>query len=390
MRRIVWISVVFVAAGCRRDPGDHAHAAGHGTHAAASGVTSLDVYADRGAVHLLIGTERDGRVRLNYLRSDDEGRTWSEPVRVDEGGPRPHGPVRGNDAQIAASGENLLAVWTTAGTGFMGSGPLATAVSRDGGRTWAPAQNPADDGSTAGHGFVDAVADEDGSFHLVWLDGRSGRQGLIYARSDDGGKTWGRNRVLDPETCECCWSTLLADSGRINVLYRDKSPRDMKIVSSTDRGRTWSAPEPVDGFQWEFDGCPHVGGGLSVDADGRLHATAWTAREGVRGLHHYIGTPGEPRWRPLETNWSDAARHSDLASAGRSLARVWDAQGAVFVAISRDSGESWSEPRRLSAKEASATHPRVVSAGKTLLVFWTELGGNGSATWRFAPIGGGP
>lgn len=383
MRRIVWFSLLFAAA-CRREPDGHAHHE-HGKRTANSGVVSLDAYADRGAVHLLIGTERNGSVRLDYRRSDDEGRSWSDPVRVDERGPSPHGPVRGNDAQIAAFGKNLLAIWTTSGTGFMGSGPLATAVSADGGATWEPAGNPADDGSTSGHGFVDAAADEAGSFHLVWLDGRTGRQGLIYAQSNDWGRTWGRNQVLDPETCECCWNTLRVDSRGLYVLYRDKLPRDIKILSSADRGKTWNKPEPVGAFNWKFEGCPHVGGGLSLDADGILHATAWTAREGIEGLH-YLSKGANGFTSMTGPSWTNEARHSDLASSGRSLAVTWDSNGTVFAAVSRDSGRTWFETSRLSAGTASATHPRVVSIGFEFLVLWTELTADRSLDWNSASL----
>ena len=80
------------------------------------------------------------------------------------------------DAQLAAApdGQHLVAAWTTAGTqDRFGRGPIATAVSADGGATWAPGPNPADDGLSTGHAFLDLACDAKGSFHLVWLDGRN-------------------------------------------------------------------------------------------------------------------------------------------------------------------------------------------------------------------------
>lgn len=122
----------------------------------------------------------------DYRGSEDGGEKWSEPVCVDKGMPPPDKASRGMDAQIAGASDRLVAVWETKGTDAWGGGPMATAISSDGGKTWKPGPNPADDGATSGHRFIDVAADEDGAFHLVWLDGRAGKQGLQYARSGDG------------------------------------------------------------------------------------------------------------------------------------------------------------------------------------------------------------
>src|SRR5262245_65139412 len=141
--------------------------------------------------------------------------------------PRPDVVHRGMDVQVAASGRRVVAVWQTRGAGHFRGGPMATAISADGGATWSAGPNPAEGGSTQAQGFIDIAADSEGHFHIVWLDSRGGAQGLRYARSTDGGLRWSKNQTLDPETCECCWNTITtAPGGAIAVLYRDKDPRD--------------------------------------------------------------------------------------------------------------------------------------------------------------------
>lgn len=225
-------------------------------HYGASGqfdVESLDVYGLGRTIHLLLaGAEAEGGKQwLRYLRSDNAGRTWSQPVRINAAGAGPYGLHRGNDAQIAASGDRLVAAWQSEGTGWGGSGPLATAVSRDGGRSWRLGSNPADDGKTEGHGFIDIAADESGGFHLVWLDGRSGDQALYYARSDNGGHAWSSHATLDDLTCECCWNTLATSGNQVYALYRDSRPRDMAVTASMNRGNTWRPSTPRGKFQLE-------------------------------------------------------------------------------------------------------------------------------------------
>ena len=99
------------------------------------------------------------------------------------------------------------------GTSKFGSGAIGTAVSSDGGARWKLGSNPADDRSTDGHGYIDAIADATGSVHAVWLDGRDGGQGLRTATSKDFGRTWQANQPVDGRTCDCCWNRMASHGG---------------------------------------------------------------------------------------------------------------------------------------------------------------------------------
>ncbi|KAF0181438.1 MAG: BNR repeat-containing protein [Limisphaerales bacterium] len=355
------------------------------------GVESLDVAVDGGTVHLLLGNydTNSKSPALLHLRSADAGATWSRPVRVDAGAAAPHQPHRGQDAQIAASGTKLAAIWTTPGTGFMGRGPMATALSADGGATWQPGPNPADDASSGDHSFVDCAADAAGTFHLVWLDARGANKskGLRYANSKDGGKTWSKNATLKPDTCECCWNTVaVGTDGSVHALFRDKNPRDMAVISSTDHGARWSDAAKVGRFNWDFQGCPHVGGGLIVRGS-TLHALVWTGVTGHSGAYHLSSSDQGQSWSAPQRLGDADARRGDLASTGgQSLAAVWDrvsdGESTVLASTSANGGKTWTEPKQLSAKGVNAAYPRVVAVSGSYRVFWTESVTGQPGAWK--------
>ncbi|MDP3541990.1 MAG: sialidase family protein [Elusimicrobiota bacterium] len=324
----------------------------------------FDVYADRGRLHRLEG--RSGKdVALHYLRSDDGGKTWTAPVRVDGGRPAYH--FSAGDARVAAEGDAVYAVWARSGDGPMHSGPLAVARSTDGGRSWGEAASPSG-GGTHGRRFP-ALALSSGVLHAVWLD-RESKSKVMASRSTDGARSWSAPFVLDPDACECCWNAALAaGDGAVHALYRGKDPRDMNAAVSRDGGATWSKPAAAGAFGWGFNGCPHVGGALAARS-GDIHAVVWTGHEEKAGLYVLSSKDGLA-WEGAVELGGAGAKHADLTSSGARLAAVWSDGGRIWSALSAD-GRSWSKPKTLSGKNASASYPRVAPAGSGFRAFWRE------------------
>ena len=363
---------------------------GHEKETRPAGVVSLDVCASAGRLHLLVGMQdpKDAAARLEHLWSTDGGITWSKAVRVDADNQPAAGLHRGMDAQIAASGDHLVAVWQIAGTDSWGGGPMAMSLSSNGGKTWKSGPNPADDGSTEGHNFIDIAADEKGVLHLVWLDTRDGKRGLRSAKSEDHGLTWSVNRTVDAETCECCWNTIASSPGGGTwVIYRDKSPRDMTAASLDERD---AKPITVGNFQWEFPGCPHVGAGLCLAPDRSIHAVVWTGKEKQSGIYHLASTDRGQSWSAPSKLGDDTARNPDCAAgADGSITVVWNSmrenESHISTASSRDGGRQWSQPLALAEAGGTATHPRIANVGSGFRIFWTETA-KGRAVWRSAPV----
>jgi len=376
--------------GAAPDGGGHAQ---HRMTRVSNGVTSLDIVADGDRLQLLTGRAHDGRASLWHQASTDSGKTWSKEVEI----PGPPGSApsvqRGSDARIAAWGKTLVAVWTSRNeTNRHGAGPMASARSIDGGKTWTPAQGPADWGAGP-HAFL-TLASDGKSWHAAWLDSRDGpvpvkgAQGLRYAYSTDGGVTWAKNVTLDNVTCACCWSLgRVDDRGDFFVLYRDKQPSDMSIGVVDSATRQWTRLATVGAFNWDFPGCPHIGGGLAIHARGKeraMHAIVGTRKRESAGLYYLKSNDGGRNWTAPARLGDASATHGDVAvTRGGRLAAVFDmvdpeindGTQAVYAVFSRDGGVLWSEPKRLSSLGKSASHPRVVATRNGFFASWTEAGG---------------
>lgn len=349
-------------------------------------IISFDVTTHDDIIHALVAgksTDKTNRTVVRYLFSEDGGQQWS--LAVDVATNSNPIAVRGNDIQLTATGENLVAIWQTRGE-FPSMGAMVSRYSHDGGKTWHAGTNPAID-NNGDQSHIDVIADKQGIFHAVWLADpeENGYQSLRYARSIDGGEHWQASLKLDDSTCSCCWNTLaVSPSGEINVLYRDMKPRDMALMQSSDNGVTWRRTSTVGEFNWQFEGCPHIGGGLAIGEDNTLYSTVWTGVEGKAGLYTLRSTDNGKTWSPPQS-LGGLASHSDIAVNKQQVMAIWDERepdgASIFSAQSHNGGVSWSTPKRLSATGIMATHPRLVATPSGFLALWTEKHNKQPSQW---------
>lgn len=354
-------------------------------------IASFDVYVEKQKIHLLVSGKSIANSKKNvigYAYSEDGGHHWQNNSVIDY---LPEATAeRGNDVQLAAKDKNLVAMWKTAGE-FPSMGPMISAFSIDYGKTWSEGINPAQaNDRTQAH--IDLIADEHGDFHAVWLEDpqESGHQSLRYSRSIDSGKHWGEPATLDDSTCSCCWNTIaLSSNNHLNVLYRDMKPRDMSLMQSADDGVTWQKIGSVGDFQWKFEGCPHIGGGLaSVDTDtnSQLHSIVWTGAEQKPGLYHLTSIDSGQSWS-LPKKLGDMATNGDVAAyqyhGAHSVAAIWneleDEGVTILLSQSPDGGATWSVPKRLSTVNHSPTQPKLVATQHGFLALWTENTSSGKS-----------
>jgi hypothetical protein len=199
--------------------------------------------------------------------------------------------------------------------------------------------------------------------------------------------------TLDDVVCACCWTKSLGDkNGNLYVLYRDKQPSDMTIgvVSSQ---HAWSRLSTVGKFDWEFSGCPHIGGGLAINQKGEkkeIHAIIGTRKEGNAGTYHLMSLDAGKNWTSPKQLGDSSSTHGDITIDHKgTIYAVWDmidpeaddGSMAIFLAYSQN-GKSFINPIKLSDKGLSASHPRIVSQGSGAVVFWTDKDSHGVSSLK--------
>ncbi|MBI4348217.1 MAG: hypothetical protein HY553_15355 [Elusimicrobia bacterium] len=241
-----------------------------------------------GALHVAFLDEG----RAFYARRASGETAFGKPARIAVKGPRARAP------RLAAGPRGRLhVVWDG------DHGPVY-ASSGDGGRSWRSAR--VRDASGGSIEMSAVAAAPDGTVHVVWVDDRDGHPADdryasdLYLASSSDGLRFGPNVRLTkdaPRACPCCQPALAVDPrGRLWVAYRssESNHKDTQVlrvqgarIESTRLSRQ----------RWRFEGCPMDGPSLAIH--------------------------------------------------GSDAAVAWTSDGSVYLAVSRDSGDTFSEPERL-------------------------------------------
>ena len=258
------------------------------------GIQPEAVVDGRGVLHLLYFSGSDARAGdLFYVRSTDEGTTFSAPVRVNS---QAHsaiatGTIRGG--QLALGGDGRVHVaWngsdqaTPRGLINPASGqpsaPFLYARSNTAGTAFEAQRNlPRRSYGIDGGGSI--AADGRGGVYAAWhalpAGGGQGEDHRVVwiARSTDEGATFADEHPVWAEAtgaCSCCGVRLLALAPeRLLLLYRAATAvthRDMFVLASNDSGRSFRGSKVQP---WEIGACPMTS--MAIAAAGSRVAGAW-------------------------------------------------------------------------------------------------------------------
>lgn len=309
---------------------------------------SISINPETGMAYAAFAREDAGFTNIYLMSSGDGGRTFSDPVMV-------------NDTPGDAS-----SMWNTIPVKFGPDGAiyvawmimkehpdfpwgiteLRVASSTDGGRTFSSAINPVP-GEPSEKAFFDLAVADNGTLYLSYLDSATNQDGkeefkvigypssYKMVKSVDGGRTFGQPVVLDGQNCVCCQTTsVMGPDGEVYFAWRDlqyennvkttntadnpynygnangtllegtepttfETIRDIVVMHTTDSadGKTFSTESKVSDDKWYMNACPDSGPGMAFDSNGRLHV-AWftgsaTASDGLGYYYAYSDDEGQ-------------------------------------------------------------------------------------------------
>ena len=267
------------------------------------GIQPQAVIDSRGIMHLVYFSGDPKQGDVFYVHSNDNGATFSTPLRVNSqpGSAIAMGTIRGAQIAVGKNGRVHVA-WNGSGiarpegvlnpeAGKPGS-PMLYARLDDAGKAFEPQRNlMRHTFGLDGGGAV--AADSSGNVYVAWhgkgeaaAEGEAGRQVWI-ARSTDDGETFAAETPAWEEAtgaCGCCGMGIFASrNGTVYGLYRSATEsvhRDIYLLMSSDKGQRLTAAcctngnQCVPDEQYEFCGIGQYGSGSVGDRRASLFQPA--------------------------------------------------------------------------------------------------------------------
>ncbi len=242
------------------------------------------------------------------------------------------------------------------------------------------------DGTQSEHGFVSMIPYND-DFFVTWLDGRNtvnvprekAQMTLRGAIVTSNGEIR-QDTMLDERTCDCCNTATARTSAGPVVVYRDRSPdeiRDIYIVRNVN-GK-WTSPQVVVEDNWHIPGCPV--NGPAIDAINDNLAVVWftAANDNPQVQIAFSNDGGATFGLPVRMDKGDAIGRVDVVLLDADTAAVlWMEPKGEETVIQLAKVTALGDVRTpitisKTKSERASGFPQLEKVGSTLYVAWTSL-----------------
>jgi len=339
---------------------------------------------------------------LYFSRSEDSGKTWRTPIRINE----EPGEIWGfsvSKPRIEVGPTGTLHVFYPANHKSEATGMDAVSAryrrSTDNGKSFSapitinlPVTEDRSDvlgeGLAATNSFGTMGVAPDGTIITAWQnvmemrDSADGADGMVAISVDDG-KSFATERVVlpDNDVCPCCQMTLAFGKETVYMGLRIITDewRDSAIARSTDGGRSFSVDGRLDLAPWKLEGCPLKPTELGIDGQ-QVYAVTYTGGENPAGLYFTVSNDGGKTFAG-KRQVHPAAAYSDAPALTvdvmGDIRLVWHAKlngpRRLFTSVSIDGGESISKPVEIVTPAGKSAYPETaVAADGTVYVTWQQ------------------
>lgn len=231
--------------------------------------------APGGRIYVVFGKEN----AIYCAVSSDGGKSYDAPSLVASVDHLSLGMRRG--PRVTVAGKSVVVTAISGPQGGGKDGDLLAWYSQDDGKTWRGPVRVNDAPDAAREGLHAMTASSDGTVACTWLDLRNKGTQLYASVSRAGGRTWGRNvRVYASPggtICECCHPSIAFDpKGKLYVMWRNSlnGARDMYLTASSDGGKTFHPAQKLGTGTWMLNACPMDGGAIAISSLGVV-TTFW-------------------------------------------------------------------------------------------------------------------
>jgi hypothetical protein len=348
-------------------------------------------------------TSQAGRIMLSWLELKDSRVTMKFAERTSAGWTAARTVVAGDDlvvntadvpSVVALSDGTLAAHWLQQDGSDPESYKLPISWSKDSGQTWSPPVYPHHDDKQVQHGFASLFQAPGAGLGVVWLDGRAtdGAEGevgmsLWAAVYSPDGKQLSETSV-DPRVCDCCPLSAAATPDGIVVVYRDRSPDEIRDTYATRlEGGRWSTPVAVHNDGWKINGCPV--NGPAASARGREVVVAWFTAANDEGKTFVAFSHDGARTfdQPIRVDDGSSLGEVDVELLpDGSSAVTWIESGSPSQSrLRRIESSGARSPSLTLADMSKGRSPRLAQGMGELLVAWPEID-NGAAVIKTSRI----
>ncbi len=330
------------------------------------------------------GTDTD----IMFSFTQDTGRSWSTPVRVDDAGP--DDTLDQEDPAVFVDPDaNTVYIayrdWST------GNARIKLAVSTDQGSSWTVHSI---DTASSNHNLPSLVARHD-TVWMAWQDDRNGDFDILFGLSTDQGASWSEPVVINDVSSGMQRAPSLALAGdALVVAWSDarnsgSTSWDVYFARSTDRGASWSPNTRLNTDntgEWQIE--------PSVAARGDTVFVAWLDARNLTPWHIYadMSLDGGLSWagnQQVDDMGATGTGGGDQPSAWISNGKnhlAWQDDRAdqwhIYYDVSCDGGLDFGTDIQVDDNSASSVvSASVAGAGNRVVVAWSDNRRTGSLVY---------